>query len=58
MRAIALNIETTGLSPKGGDRIVELAAIEVVDRKVSIDESHLFHRYIIARSQRYDLPKI
>ena len=46
MRAIALNIETTGLSPKGGDRIVELAAIEVVDRKIGLGEQSSFHRYI------------
>jgi len=46
MRLIMLDVETTGLSPKFGDRIVEIGAIEIVDRKVSVDEQHRFHRYI------------
>ena len=43
MRQIVLDTETTGLDPKQGHRIVEVAAIELVNRKVS-DRS--FHRYL------------
>jgi DNA polymerase-3 subunit epsilon len=43
MRQIVLDTETTGLNPNLGHRLVEVAAIELNDRKVS-DRS--FHRYI------------
>ena len=43
MRQIILDTETTGLDPRQGHRIVEVAAIELNNRKVS--ERH-FHRYI------------
>ena len=43
MRQIVLDTETTGLDPKQGHRIIEVAAIELNGRKVS--ERH-FHRYI------------
>jgi DNA polymerase III subunit epsilon len=43
MRQIVLDTETTGLDPKQGHRIIEVAAIELSGRKVS--ERH-FHRYI------------
>jgi DNA polymerase-3 subunit epsilon len=43
MRQIVLDTETTGLEPKLGHRIVEVAAIELINRKVS-DRS--FHRYL------------
>ena len=46
MRVIALNVETTGLSPTGGDRIVEMAAVEIVGRKICTGEHHHFHSYI------------
>jgi hypothetical protein len=32
MREIVLDTETTGLDPLGGHRIVEIGAVEVVDR--------------------------
>jgi len=43
MRQIVLDTETTGLDPRQGHRIIEVAAIELNGRKVS--ERH-FHRYI------------
>ncbi len=43
MRQIVLDTETTGLDPKLGHRIIELAAIELTHRKVS---NRRFHRYL------------
>lgn len=43
MRKIVLDTETTGLDPKQGHRIIELAAIELDGRKVSLRN---FHRYL------------
>ena len=43
MRQVVLDTETTGLDPKQGHRIVELAAIELNNRKVS---ERRFHRYL------------
>ena len=43
MKQIVLDTETTGLNPNQGHRLVEIAAIELCDRKVS-DRS--FHRYL------------
>jgi len=43
MRQIVLDTETTGLDPKKGHRIIELAAIELCNRKVS---DRRFHRYL------------
>jgi DNA polymerase III subunit epsilon len=43
MRQIVLDTETTGLDPRQGHRIIEVAAIELNGRKVS--DRH-FHRYI------------
>ncbi len=43
MRKIVLDTETTGLSPKEGHRIIELAAIELDGRKISLRR---FHRYL------------
>ena len=43
MRQIVLDTETTGLDPKQGHRVIELAAIELVNRKVS---EKRFHRYL------------
>lgn len=43
MRQVVLDTETTGLDPKQGHRIVELAAIELSNRKVS---ERRFHRYL------------
>src|SRR5271169_3675370 len=43
MRQIVLDTETTGLDPKLGHRIIEVAGIELNGRRVS---EHSFHRYI------------
>jgi DNA polymerase-3 subunit epsilon len=43
MRQIVLDTETTGLSPKLGDRIIEIACIELVDRKRT---GRHFHHYM------------
>lgn len=42
MRQIILDIETTGLDVNKGDRIIEFAAIEVIDRKLSGRQLHLY----------------
>ncbi len=43
MRQIVLDTETTGLEPKLGHRVIELAAIELINRRVS---DRRFHRYL------------
>ena len=43
MRQIVLDTETTGLNPNLGHRLVEVAAIELSDRKVT---DRMFHRYL------------
>jgi len=43
MRKIVLDAETTGLDPKQGHRVIELAAIELEGRKISLRR---FHRYL------------
>ncbi len=43
MKQIVLDTETTGLSAAQGHRLVEVAAIEINDRKVT---KHMFHRYL------------
>lgn len=44
MRQIVLDTETTGLDPKQGHRIIEVAAIELDGRRVSSERT--FHRYV------------
>lgn len=44
MRLIMLDTETTGLSPLNGDRMVEIGAIEVHQRRIRQDR--VFHHYI------------
>lgn len=43
MRKIVVDTETTGLDPKQGHRIIELAAIELDGRRIS---QRRFHRYL------------
>ncbi|MGI9357288.1 MAG: DNA polymerase III subunit epsilon [Rhizobiaceae bacterium] len=43
MREIIFDTETTGLSPKDGDRIIEIGAIEMIDR---FPTGRNFHRYL------------
>ena len=42
MREIVFDTETTGLSPLGGDRIVEIGCIEIVNR---VETGRHFHAY-------------
>lgn len=51
MREIVLDTETTGLSPKGGDRIVEIGCVELVNRFVT---GRSYHVYI---NPERDMPK-
>ncbi|MBI5919758.1 MAG: DNA polymerase III subunit epsilon [Nitrosomonadales bacterium] len=43
MRQIVLDTETTGLYPDKGHRIIEVAALELIDRKLT---GNHFHRYV------------
>ncbi|PHV13465.1 DNA polymerase III subunit epsilon [Chitinimonas sp. BJB300] len=45
MRQIILDTETTGLRVEDGNRILEIAAVEMVSRKLSPPDRHL-HRFI------------
>jgi DNA polymerase III epsilon subunit-like protein len=43
MREIVIDTETTGLDPLNGDRIVEIGAVELVNR---CPTGYTFHRYL------------
>ena len=43
MRQIMLDTETTGLDPKLGHRVIEVAAVEMVNRRLT---GNHFHRYL------------
>ena len=43
MRQIILDTETTGLDPKLGHRVIEVAAVEIIDRRPT---GQHFHRYV------------
>lgn len=43
MREVVLDTETTGLDPKGGDRIVEIGCIELIN---SVPTGDNYHQYI------------
>ncbi len=43
MRQIILDTETTGLDPALGHRIIEIAALELADRRLT---ANTFHRYV------------
>jgi DNA polymerase-3 subunit epsilon len=43
MREICLDTETTGLDPKDGHKIIEIAAFEIIDK---VKTSNYFHCYI------------
>lgn len=42
MRQIFLDTETTGLSPAGGDRILNLACVEMISRKLTNNDFHCY----------------
>ncbi len=42
MRQIFLDTETTGLSPAQGHRIIEIAAIEVINRRITQNHFHVY----------------
>ena len=42
MRQIFFDTETTGLSPQDGHRIIEIACLEVIDRKVTGNHYHCY----------------
>ena len=42
MRQIFLDTETTGLSPDQGDRVVEIGCVELVNRKLTGNNLHLY----------------
>ena len=43
MREIMLDTETTGLSPKDGDRIVEIGCVEMINR---FPTGEVYHQYV------------
>lgn len=51
MRQIFLDTETTGLSPTGGDRILNLACVEMISRKLTNND---FHCYINPERESHD----
>ena len=42
LRQIILDTETTGIDPKSGHRIVELGCVELVDRRVTGNNLHMY----------------
>ncbi len=42
-RIVVIDTETTGVTPSQGDRVIEIAAFEIVDGKVT---DNIFHQYI------------
>ena len=51
MRELCLDIETTGLDPRSGHRIVEIAVIELVNK---VRTGNFFHSYV---NPRRDMPR-
>ncbi|MBN2606269.1 MAG: DNA polymerase III subunit epsilon [Thiotrichales bacterium] len=43
MRQIIMDTETTGLDPKSGDKIIEIGAVELIERKLTHKN---YHQYI------------
>ena len=50
MRQVILDTETTGLEPRQGHRIIEIGALELVDRQLTGRE---FHTYINPQRLRH-----
>jgi len=60
---VVLDFETTGLSPRGGDRITEVAALrihngQVVDRCVTRVNAGVLHRLAGRVLERHRLPTL
>lgn len=41
-RQIVLDTETTGLSPEAGHRVIEIGCLEIVDRKLTGEQFHIY----------------
>ena len=54
MREIALDTETTGLSPKNGDRVVEIGCVELINHMPTGEpiKHILIHKRLWIRAQR------
>ncbi|UDG82021.1 DNA polymerase III subunit epsilon [Candidatus Vallotia cooleyia] len=42
MRLLVLDTETTGLNAKGGDRIIEIGCVEIINRQLTGNNLHLY----------------
>lgn len=42
MRQVFLDTETTGLSPEGGDRVVEIGCLEMINRRLTGRDLHFY----------------
>lgn len=42
MRQIILDTETTGLNPRGGDRLIEIGCVELLNRRLTGNNLHLY----------------
>ena len=42
MREIVLDTETTGLNPQGGDRVVEIGCVELVNHILTGESYHVY----------------
>jgi DNA polymerase-3 subunit epsilon len=42
MRQVILDTETTGFSPKSGDRVIEIGCVEVIDREITDNQYHVY----------------
>ena len=42
MRQLVLDTETTGLNPRTGDRIIEIGAVELIDRRLTGNNLHIY----------------
>jgi len=51
LREICLDIETTGLDPRNGDKIIEIACFELIDKKKT---GNYFHSFV---NPRRDVPE-